>query len=241
MHNELARDARAAHGAQILVQAVLCHASLAVEEVETRHQHGVARRRDTYLPPHVPTPVSEWETWWAHTGGGNALAFKQPTDHMILRGDLLGSHGRWKRPCLQTAHMRPVEYPIQTKGYAPVRRQSSHGGSGPTWHSTRMSMSLVVSSTCRLATTSCCCSAATAREASGRCQPTEAQNVANRNGRDFGWEIAHAAVSRRPPISLSRVVARTHMYTYAPKCWDSSIVQGPVSVRTRPGHDTSTV
>jgi hypothetical protein len=58
----------------------------------------------------------------AHAGGGNALAFKQPTwpydiesapggltrevetplpsssphDHMILRVDLVGSHGRWK-------------------------------------------------------------------------------------------------------------------------------------------------
>jgi hypothetical protein len=38
--------------------------------------------------------------------------------------------------------------------------------------------------------------------------------VVNRNGRDFGWEIAHAAVSRRPPISLSTTVARTHMCTY---------------------------
>jgi hypothetical protein len=26
-------------------------------------------------------------------------------DHMILRVDLVGSHARWKRPCLQTAHM----------------------------------------------------------------------------------------------------------------------------------------
>jgi hypothetical protein len=26
-------------------------------------------------------------------------------DHMILREDRVGSHGRWKRPCLQTAHM----------------------------------------------------------------------------------------------------------------------------------------
>jgi hypothetical protein len=64
----------------------------------------------------------EW-TWWAHTGGGNALAFKQPTwpydiesgpggltrevetplpsnsprDHMILRVDLVGSHARGVR------------------------------------------------------------------------------------------------------------------------------------------------
>jgi hypothetical protein len=36
----------------------------------------------------------------------------------------------------------------------------------------------------------------------------------------FGWEIAHAAVSRRPPMSLNTMVARTHMYTYAAKVWD---------------------
>jgi hypothetical protein len=40
--------------------------------------------------------------------------------------------------------------------------------------------------------------------------------VANRNG-DFGWENAHAAVSRRPPISLYTIVARTHMYMYDAK------------------------
>jgi hypothetical protein len=33
--------------------------------------------------------------------------------------------------------------------------------------------------------------------------------LVNRNVRDFGWEIAHEAVSRRPPISLSTIVART--------------------------------
>jgi hypothetical protein len=70
-------------------------------------------------------------TGWAHTGGGKGPAFKQPTwpydikrgpggltraveralplnsphDDMILRVDRVGSHGRWKRPCLQTAHM----------------------------------------------------------------------------------------------------------------------------------------
>jgi hypothetical protein len=26
-------------------------------------------------------------------------------DHMLVRVDLVGSHGRWKRPCRQTAHM----------------------------------------------------------------------------------------------------------------------------------------
>jgi hypothetical protein len=33
------------------------------------------------------------------------LPSNSPYDHMILRVDLVGSHGRWKRPCLQTAHM----------------------------------------------------------------------------------------------------------------------------------------
>ena len=36
----------------------------------------------------------------------------------------------------------------------------------------------------------------------------------------FGWAIAHAAVSRRPPVFLSRIVARTHMNTHAAKVWD---------------------
>jgi hypothetical protein len=35
--------------------------------------------------------------------------------------------------------------------------------------------------------------------------------------RDFGWEIAHEAVSRRPRISLDTIVAHTHMYTHAMK------------------------
>jgi hypothetical protein len=34
----------------------------------------------------------------------------------------------------------------------------------------------------------------------------------------FGWEVAHAAVSRRPPISLYTMVARTSGYAYASKC-----------------------
>ena len=38
------------------------------------------------------------------------------------------------------------------------------------------------------------------------------------------------AVSRRPPISLYGIVARTHMCTYAANVWDVSIVQGPFSV-----------
>jgi hypothetical protein len=33
------------------------------------------------------------------------LPSNSPREHMILRVDLVGSHGRWKRPCLQTALM----------------------------------------------------------------------------------------------------------------------------------------
>jgi hypothetical protein len=32
--------------------------------------------------------------------------------------------------------------------------------------------------------------------------------VANRDFRDFGWEVAHAAVTRRPPNSLDTMVVR---------------------------------
>jgi hypothetical protein len=42
-----------------------------------------------------------------------------------------------------------------------------------------------------------------------RVPPSYSDAKANRTGRDFGREIAHAAVSRRPPISLYTIVART--------------------------------
>jgi hypothetical protein len=61
-------------------------------------------------------------------------------------------------------------------------------------------------------------------------RPYSDEKVASRNVRDFGWGIARAAVSRRPPESLDTIVARTHMYTYDAKVWDLSIVQGPFSV-----------
>jgi hypothetical protein len=54
--------------------------------------------------------------------------------------------------------------------------------------------------------------------------------VANRNVRDFGWEIAHAAVSRRPPISLSTMVPRAGGDAFEGGVWDWSIVQGQFSV-----------
>jgi hypothetical protein len=59
----------------------------------------------------------------------------------------------------------------------------------------------------------------------GRQAYSDAQ-AANRDDRDFGWEIAHGPVTRRPPISLSKRVPRTHMYTYDAEVWDLSIVQG---------------
>jgi hypothetical protein len=46
----------------------------------------------------------------------------------------------------------------------------------------------------------------------------------------FGWEIAHTAATRRPPISLHTMVPRTRGYAYDVGVWDSSIVQGPFSV-----------
>jgi hypothetical protein len=59
--------------------------------------------------------------------------------------------------------------------------------------------------------------------------PYSDEKVANRNVRGFGWEIAHAAVTRLPPISLYAVVARTAGYTFAAKVCDLSLVQGPFS------------
>jgi hypothetical protein len=44
---------------------------------------------------------------------------------------------------------------------------------------------------------------------------------------------AHAAVSRRPPISLYTTIARNHMCAYAVRVWDLPLVQGPFAV-TRP-------
>jgi hypothetical protein len=54
--------------------------------------------------------------------------------------------------------------------------------------------------------------------------------VANRDFKDFGWRSLNGAVSRRPPISLYTLVPRTGGYAYDVGVWDSSIVQGPLSV-----------
>jgi hypothetical protein len=56
------------------------------------------------------------------------------------------------------------------------------------------------------------------------------EKVANRDGRDFGWEVTHGAVSRRPPVSLNTMVPRTGGYPYDVGVWDLSIIQGPFSV-----------
>jgi hypothetical protein len=44
-----------------------------------------------------------------------------------------------------------------------------------------------------------------------------------------GGQIAHAVVSRRPPIPLYTMVPRTEGYACDVEVWDSSIVQGPFS------------
>jgi hypothetical protein len=46
--------------------------------------------------------------------------------------------------------------------------------------------------------------------------------------------IAHAAVSRRPPISLSRMVARAEDCTHAATAWAMSLVHAPFSVAPCP-------
>jgi hypothetical protein len=51
----------------------------------------------------------------------------------------------------------------------------------------------------------------------------------NRDFSDFGWEIAHGAVTRRPPVPLYTMLPRTGSYTYH-GVWDVSIIQGPFSV-----------
>jgi hypothetical protein len=65
-------------------------------------------------------------------------------------------------------------------------------------------------------------------------QVQRTQQVANRDVRGFGWEIAHGAVSRRPPISLDTMVPRTGGYAYGVGVWDSFIVQGAFSGRAKP-------
>jgi hypothetical protein len=48
-------------------------------------------------------------------------------------------------------------------------------------------------------------------------RPYSDEKVASPDVSEFRWEIAHEAVSRRPPNSLDTMVPRTSMYTYAAK------------------------
>jgi hypothetical protein len=52
--------------------------------------------------------------------------------------------------------------------------------------------------------------------------------------RGFGCEIAHAAVSRRPPISLTGIVARPEGYIYDAELWALALVQGASFCRPEP-------
>jgi hypothetical protein len=59
--------------------------------------------------------------------------------------------------------------------------------------------------------------------------PTATEKVANRNVWDF--EIAHAAVSRRPPISLDTMVPRTEVHA---RCEIVGVVHRPRAIFSRP-------
>jgi hypothetical protein len=52
--------------------------------------------------------------------------------------------------------------------------------------------------------------------------------------RDFGREIAHGALTRRPPIPLYTMGPCTGGYAYDVGVWDLSIVQGPFSAPAKP-------
>jgi hypothetical protein len=56
------------------------------------------------------------------------------------------------------------------------------------------------------------------------------EQVANRNGRDFGLKMSSRGRFATPPISLNRIVARAEGYTYTVKVWDLLLVQGSSSV-----------
>jgi hypothetical protein len=57
------------------------------------------------------------------------------------------------------------------------------------------------------------------------------------NVRDFGWEIAHAAVTRRPPMSVYAMVPYRGLRR---GFWDLSVVQGPFSVNPVPNPNVTT-
>jgi hypothetical protein len=77
---------------------------------EVLHQSKVSNARVGRI--HTPHGASPRRRRISERGGGltreveRPLPSNSPHDHMILRVDLVGSHARrWKRACLQTAHM----------------------------------------------------------------------------------------------------------------------------------------
>jgi hypothetical protein len=60
---------------------------------------------DTVLKVRTIDPVRESGPGGLTREVDTPLPSNSPHDHMILREDLVGSHGRWTRPCLQTAHV----------------------------------------------------------------------------------------------------------------------------------------
>ena len=80
---------------------------LPLDRGESGKQGGLTREVETPLRFKQPT----WPYDVQSGPGGltreveTPLPSNSPHGHMILRVDLVGSHGRWKRPCLHTAHM----------------------------------------------------------------------------------------------------------------------------------------
>jgi hypothetical protein len=73
-------------------------------------------------------------------------------------------------------------------------------------------------------------------EAPGHLQRCKRERIGN--VRVFGWGFAHGPVSRRSPISLATMVARTVGYAYDAGVWDLSIIQGPVFCVPNPSNVT---
>jgi hypothetical protein len=65
---------------------------------------GGASRTEAPAPP-LPLPEQLPSPRPRRPALATPLPSNSPHDHMILRVELVGSHRRWKRPCLQTAHM----------------------------------------------------------------------------------------------------------------------------------------
>jgi hypothetical protein len=58
-------------------------------------------------PPHLPPYVARLEALYSEhaTGAHGPARAEARCGHTPPERDRVGSHGRWTRPCLQTAHM----------------------------------------------------------------------------------------------------------------------------------------